>query len=99
MRRGRKRPPEAPDVRAVEKAIRDLLRGAGVEIVTAIRERGAAHAAMFGARGANDELIPRTARALLGQLGRILDEATVLLHLLLDLRLRRGVGPALGFER
>ncbi|HEY7816941.1 MAG TPA: GTP cyclohydrolase I [Vicinamibacteria bacterium] len=32
MRRGRKRPPEAPDVPAVERAIRDLLRGAGVEI-------------------------------------------------------------------
>jgi GTP cyclohydrolase I len=32
MRRGRKRPPEPPDVPAVEKAIRDLLQGAGVEI-------------------------------------------------------------------
>jgi GTP cyclohydrolase IA len=32
MRRGRKRPSEAPDVPAVEKAIGDLLRGAGVEI-------------------------------------------------------------------
>ena len=32
MRRGRKRPPDPPDVPAVEKAIRDLLRGAGVEI-------------------------------------------------------------------